>query len=149
MDRRKPCMGAVGCLFLLLAVPQLASADRIRLTDGFLEITSAEQGLVEVFGEQGFSLLADIDVSQGRFDPWTQCNHMSACAPGGWRSPARRPRRERSAQAVHHLVEHLASRPHAFERQGRQRLVDQIEHRDEILFVRLHVEHPRRELPAA
>ena len=82
MVRRKFRVWAIGCLFTVLALPTWASADLIAVTSGFMEVTSFDDGRAELFGDRGFSLLADLDVAVSNFQPIAQCNMASACGPG-------------------------------------------------------------------
>src|SRR5437762_909874 len=52
-------------------------------------------------------------------------------------------------QPLHDLLERVASRPDALERQRRQRLVDDVQEREEIVAIRLDVDQAGRELAAA
>lgn len=82
MVRQEFRVWAIGCLFMVLALPKSASADLIGVTSGFMEVTSSQDGRAELFGDRGFSLLADLDVALSNFRPIAQCNMGSACGPG-------------------------------------------------------------------
>jgi hypothetical protein len=82
MFRKEVPLWATGCLLTVLAAPRMASADLIGVTTGFMEVTSSVDGVAELYGERGFSLLADLDVAVSNFQPIAQCNLASACGPG-------------------------------------------------------------------
>lgn len=80
MERR---IVAVGLLLLsvLCVSSRTSSADPVTITGGHLEMNGFT-GTLFLLGDRGFTLSANVSVTDGVFAPWLTCNLAPACVPG-------------------------------------------------------------------
>src|SRR5688572_32308340 len=80
MTRNKCLVCAVFFLITTLAVPTSASADPVQVTGGALDMGNF-RGTLDITGERGFALSANVDAASGIYMPWEMCN-LPSCRPG-------------------------------------------------------------------
>ena len=80
MKHRNISLWAICCLFAALAFPARAAADAIQVTGGALAMGNS-RGTLDITGERGFALSANVDAFSGIYMPWERCN-LPSCHPG-------------------------------------------------------------------